>query len=313
MSLLPSDGQSSAGSSILLCPSRWDRHEGWVMLWALCILCLYTRRNTQMSGWKYSMITSFHWFETRSFFFCWPMSVWASMMPLFRGQRQLDFTQPVESPDRNSRLERAQIRTLLFPRSSCCYHDDVGRNSDPVGVSQSYSLQATLSLHCLKSWPEICWRTQAGKVRCCLSFPESKFKCHTSVYPPEEINFHEMNWKINKSLKQNYPAFCSQMSWGPGSWRRMEGVSGRWRRCQETVATNSATAKSANTLQLLLSEFCLCSDFWLNQHDTNWTRSRRTDERCCRLCLKRQVIDLFAEGFTAEQLDAQPAVRVEDW
>ncbi|TNM89257.1 F-box only protein 2 [Takifugu flavidus] len=31
------------------------------------------------------------------------------------------------------------------------------------------------------------------------------------------------------------------------------------------------------------------------------------------LCLKRQVIDLVAEGFTAAQLDAQPAVRVEDW
>ncbi|XP_029359125.1 F-box only protein 2 [Echeneis naucrates] len=31
------------------------------------------------------------------------------------------------------------------------------------------------------------------------------------------------------------------------------------------------------------------------------------------LCLKRQVIDLLAEGYTAEQLDAEPAVTVEDW
>ena len=32
-----------------------------------------------------------------------------------------------------------------------------------------------------------------------------------------------------------------------------------------------------------------------------------------RLCLKRQVIDLLAEGYSPEQLDAQPAVHVEDW
>ncbi|KAM9758753.1 F-box only protein 2 isoform 1-T1 [Menidia menidia] len=31
------------------------------------------------------------------------------------------------------------------------------------------------------------------------------------------------------------------------------------------------------------------------------------------LCLKRQMIDLMAEGFSPEQLDAQPAVTVEDW
>ncbi|XP_029991033.1 F-box only protein 2 isoform X2 [Sphaeramia orbicularis] len=31
------------------------------------------------------------------------------------------------------------------------------------------------------------------------------------------------------------------------------------------------------------------------------------------LCLKRQVIDLLAEGYSADQLDAQPAVTVEDW
>lgn len=31
------------------------------------------------------------------------------------------------------------------------------------------------------------------------------------------------------------------------------------------------------------------------------------------LCLKRQVIDLSVEGYTPEQLDAQPAVTVEDW
>ncbi|KAG7243029.1 hypothetical protein INR49_016795 [Caranx melampygus] len=34
---------------------------------------------------------------------------------------------------------------------------------------------------------------------------------------------------------------------------------------------------------------------------------------CPRLCLKRQVIDLLAEGYTSEQLDAQPPVKVEDW
>lgn len=34
---------------------------------------------------------------------------------------------------------------------------------------------------------------------------------------------------------------------------------------------------------------------------------------CRRLCLKRQVIDLLAEGYTSEQLDAEPAVKVEDW
>ncbi|XP_061779988.1 F-box only protein 2 isoform X1 [Nerophis lumbriciformis] len=31
------------------------------------------------------------------------------------------------------------------------------------------------------------------------------------------------------------------------------------------------------------------------------------------LCLKRQLIDLPEEGFTSEQLDAQPVVAVEDW
>ncbi|XP_047439400.1 F-box only protein 2 [Mugil cephalus] len=31
------------------------------------------------------------------------------------------------------------------------------------------------------------------------------------------------------------------------------------------------------------------------------------------LCLKRQVIDLLAEGFSSEQLDSQPVVTVEDW
>ncbi|XP_060897442.1 F-box only protein 2 isoform X1 [Labrus bergylta] len=31
------------------------------------------------------------------------------------------------------------------------------------------------------------------------------------------------------------------------------------------------------------------------------------------LCLKRQVVDLLAEGYTEEQLDAEPAVTVEDW
>lgn len=33
-----------------------------------------------------------------------------------------------------------------------------------------------------------------------------------------------------------------------------------------------------------------------------------------RLCLKRQMIDLLAEGFDPENLDfVQPAVTVEDW
>ena len=32
-----------------------------------------------------------------------------------------------------------------------------------------------------------------------------------------------------------------------------------------------------------------------------------------RLCLKRQVINLVEEGYTPEQLDAQPVVAVEDW
>ena len=34
---------------------------------------------------------------------------------------------------------------------------------------------------------------------------------------------------------------------------------------------------------------------------------------CPRLCLKRQVIDLMAEGYSSEQLDAQPVVNMEDW
>uniref|UniRef100_A0A9J7YFA6 F-box protein 2 n=1 Tax=Cyprinus carpio carpio TaxID=630221 RepID=A0A9J7YFA6_CYPCA len=35
---------------------------------------------------------------------------------------------------------------------------------------------------------------------------------------------------------------------------------------------------------------------------------------CSRLCMKRQVIDLLAEGYDPENLDiAQPAVNVEDW
>lgn len=34
---------------------------------------------------------------------------------------------------------------------------------------------------------------------------------------------------------------------------------------------------------------------------------------CPRLCLKRQVIDLLAEGYSSKQLDAQPPVTVEDW
>uniref|UniRef100_A0A3P9K002 FBA domain-containing protein n=1 Tax=Oryzias latipes TaxID=8090 RepID=A0A3P9K002_ORYLA len=32
-----------------------------------------------------------------------------------------------------------------------------------------------------------------------------------------------------------------------------------------------------------------------------------------RLCLKRQVIDLLAEGYLSDELDAQPVVKVEDW
>ncbi|XP_061076831.1 F-box only protein 2-like isoform X2 [Conger conger] len=31
------------------------------------------------------------------------------------------------------------------------------------------------------------------------------------------------------------------------------------------------------------------------------------------LCLKKQVVDLLAEGFPADYLDAQPPVTVEDW
>lgn len=31
------------------------------------------------------------------------------------------------------------------------------------------------------------------------------------------------------------------------------------------------------------------------------------------LCMKRQVIDMLAEGYTDEQLDAEPVVTVEDW
>ncbi|TNN78563.1 F-box only protein 2 [Liparis tanakae] len=31
------------------------------------------------------------------------------------------------------------------------------------------------------------------------------------------------------------------------------------------------------------------------------------------MCLKRQVIDLLAEDYSSEQLDAQPAVTVDDW
>ncbi|KAG7477702.1 hypothetical protein MATL_G00072500 [Megalops atlanticus] len=31
------------------------------------------------------------------------------------------------------------------------------------------------------------------------------------------------------------------------------------------------------------------------------------------LCLKKQVVDLLAEGYSADELDAQPAVTVEDW
>lgn len=38
-----------------------------------------------------------------------------------------------------------------------------------------------------------------------------------------------------------------------------------------------------------------------------------TLSRPIRRCLKRQVVDLLQEGFTSEQLDAQPAVVVGDW
>ncbi|TSU49984.1 F-box only protein 6 [Bagarius yarrelli] len=31
------------------------------------------------------------------------------------------------------------------------------------------------------------------------------------------------------------------------------------------------------------------------------------------MCLKRQVIDLLAEGYNPEDLDNQPAVTIEDW
>ncbi|XP_041837204.1 F-box only protein 2 isoform X2 [Melanotaenia boesemani] len=31
------------------------------------------------------------------------------------------------------------------------------------------------------------------------------------------------------------------------------------------------------------------------------------------LCIKRQVVDLLAEGYSSDQLDAQPVVTVEDW
>lgn len=31
------------------------------------------------------------------------------------------------------------------------------------------------------------------------------------------------------------------------------------------------------------------------------------------LCLKRQVVDLLAEGYSVDDLDAQPGVNVEDW
>ncbi|XP_071389148.1 F-box only protein 2-like [Centroberyx affinis] len=31
------------------------------------------------------------------------------------------------------------------------------------------------------------------------------------------------------------------------------------------------------------------------------------------LCLKRQMIDLLAEGYSPDQLDAQPSITVEDW
>ena len=32
-----------------------------------------------------------------------------------------------------------------------------------------------------------------------------------------------------------------------------------------------------------------------------------------RLCLKRQVVDLLAEGYSIDELDVNPAVIVEDW
>ena len=34
---------------------------------------------------------------------------------------------------------------------------------------------------------------------------------------------------------------------------------------------------------------------------------------CVRLCLKRQVVDLVAEGYAPDDLAAKPAVSVADW
>ncbi|XP_019735033.1 F-box only protein 2 [Hippocampus comes] len=48
-------------------------------------------------------------------------------------------------------------------------------------------------------------------------------------------------------------------------------------------------------------------------HDFSDTAVMKYFATSFELCLKRQVIDLLEEGFTCEQLDAQPVVSVKDW
>uniref|UniRef100_A0A8C5NFC4 F-box only protein 2-like n=1 Tax=Gouania willdenowi TaxID=441366 RepID=A0A8C5NFC4_GOUWI len=48
-------------------------------------------------------------------------------------------------------------------------------------------------------------------------------------------------------------------------------------------------------------------------HDINLVGVRKFFATSFELCLKSQLIDLLAEGYSAEQLDSQPVVAVEDW
>uniref|UniRef100_A0A8C5HWU4 F-box only protein 2-like n=1 Tax=Gouania willdenowi TaxID=441366 RepID=A0A8C5HWU4_GOUWI len=48
-------------------------------------------------------------------------------------------------------------------------------------------------------------------------------------------------------------------------------------------------------------------------HDIKLVGVRKYFATSFQLCLKSQLIDLLAEGYSAEQLDSEPVVAVEDW
>ncbi|XP_048029291.1 F-box only protein 2 isoform X3 [Megalobrama amblycephala] len=73
----------------------------------------------------------------------------------------------------------------------------------------------------------------------------------------------------------------------------MEATSGGPRTCRGTADTFTVMTQSLNTSAPLLMSISV---------------------HCSRPCLKRQLIDLLAEGYDPEHLDiVQPGVNVEDW